>query len=481
MKLVVAILMGLCSASIVVDIVRMLFGNVDGGMSVPIAVNIVVFFLCAPAGTWLVLRNAASWQRLVFNGCSLGVIEWLVTIASCWIYKYRVVSSLVSSGASKRELQSQAISAGVTTGLDVMTALFSLGLCIVGLLLTKNSRNAPTTRPAVSKATNPGPSVVGTSLIVTTEVTLGALLIALSKESDLGLVESLGAAFMIVAGTSMLTIIAIAGLVQGLRLLKARRYRVLGFIAVTVSAGPILFTGIQVTQSSLELQRLDARNAERRAQYRKMEPVFRSPQPLKSSYATTDELVLVFADELEAHMPVSDSEALSRFCNDFLVGKKLDVRMPKEDAFLSRPTVNVLYGRKNLYLYWEDLVRVDQYGQGDVNRVAKLAARRVALPSAPDSIEIARIAKDLRSFADANGSGFLDDDEGRAFRKLIEFGFEAAELSDRGISRGRIAKETGVAQEDLDERAREYDRMADRIQYAGVVTPVLSLPRESDN
>ena len=170
-------------------------------------------------------------------------------------------------------------------------------------------------------------------------------------------------------------------------------------------------------------------------------------------------------------MVTSDSEGLSRFCNELLVGKKFDVLIPKEEQFLRNPSVNVLYERTNLEKYWKEKMQADQYGQWKVDRAAMLAARRSALPAAPDSGEVARIAKQLRPFADSNTSGLLDDQEGRSFCEFIEFGLEASYLTGRGFDRSRIARSTGVASENLDEQAREYRLMADRIEEAGIVKP----------
>jgi hypothetical protein len=213
MKTLVAILMGLYCASIARDIAGRLFGSADGHLSLPMAVNIIVFIVCAPAGTWLVLRNAPSWRRLLFNGCALGAVEWSLAIAASWIYGHRVRSALLASGRGAE--------ASASAALDGVTSFFCLVVCLVVLLQTRNSsdvreRDARRSREAAA------PGTASTTLIVASEAILAVLIIAgfiAIRRIDLGLgLATILAALVLAAMACVLVVLAIAGMGQCSRL-----------------------------------------------------------------------------------------------------------------------------------------------------------------------------------------------------------------------------------------------------------------------
>ncbi len=351
MKTLVALLMGLYCAFIARDIAGRLFGSIDGQMSLPMAVNVIVFLVSAPAGTWLVLRKAPSWRRLIFNGCALGAVEWLSAIVAGGIYQHRVRSALLASGVSQQERISS-----VSNGLDGATSFFCLVVCLVGLLQTRNSsdvreRDARRSREAAA------PGTASTTLIVASEAILAVLLIVgfiAIRRIDLGLAAILPA-LVLAAMACALVVLAIAGMGQGLRLLKTQTHRVLGLITVAVSAAPVLCAAVLMATGLYDLRQLDAHVADRRKQYRQLEPFFRTPQVLKDSYATAPyEIVFVFADDRQVRMSAAGAHALSDFCDTSLVGKALDVRLPSEGQFLANPNANVLYEGTNLQKYWRE-------------------------------------------------------------------------------------------------------------------------------
>jgi len=352
MKTLVAILMGIYCASIARGIAGRLFGSIDGHMSLPMAVNVIVFLVCAPAGTWLVLRKAPSWRRLIFNGCALGAVEWLSALVAGGIFQLRVLSAVLAAPVSQRERISS-----VSNGLDGATSLFCLVVCLVGLLQTRNSSDVRErdARPS-REAADPGTAT--TTLIVASEAVLAVLLIvgfSAIRGMDLGLAAILPA-LVLAAMACALVVLAIAGMGQGLRLLKTQTHRVLGLIAVAVSAAPILCAAVLMAKGSYDLRQLDARVADRRKEYRQLVPFFQTPQVLKDTYATKPyEIVLVFADGREVPMSAGNAQLLSDFCNKSLVGKPLDVRLPPEGTYLANPSnSHVLYEGTNLQKYWRE-------------------------------------------------------------------------------------------------------------------------------
>lgn len=479
MKTFAAALMGLVFAFVVTGIVGNLFGSVDGRAFVPMAVKMTVMLVGTAVGAWLVLRRARSWQRLVRNGSLLGAVGFSITIVSAWIYQFRVSSAPSTLGLSQDDRMNRGMDALVSAGLESLTAGFGLGVCIVGFLSSRNSHAPATVELLTPKEAPPGPNIATTKRIVAAEIILATMLAALFawvRANSLGLGDIL-AAIVLVVGEGLLVILAIGGLVQGLRLLCARHHRALGITATAVSAIPILLAGFGAAKSVVELRQLDIRTAERREQYGQMKPFFRSPQVLAGARPEPGGVVLAFASGPDAHMFALDGEALAGFCNEFMVGKMLDVDMPEEERFLWSPTVGVQYEGTDLGQYCQKLMQEDERGQWPVDGAARLAARRVVAPSQPDSLEVARIARRFRALADADSSGLLNWEEGRSFSKTIEFGLEAALLAGRGLDRARIAKSTGVAPEDLDHRAQEYELLAGRIEEAGIVDlPALALP-----
>jgi hypothetical protein len=358
MKMLVAILMGLYCASIARDIVGRVFGSIDGRLSLPLAVDIIVFLVCAPAGTWLVLRNAPSWRRLIFNGCALGAVEWSLAIAASCIYGYRVHSAFVASGRS--------VESAASGPLAAVAAFFCLVVCVVGLLQTRDRPSAAPTvgsssvvreREARPPREAAAPGTDSTTLIVASQVILAVLLIVgfiAARSINLGLAAILPALVLAVMACG-LVVLAIAGMGQGVRLLKTQTHRVLGLIAVAVSAAPIVCAAILLAMGALDLRQRDDRFAGRREEYRQLEPFFRTPQVLKDSYATPHEIVLVFAGDRQIRMSAIAADLLSEFCDSTLVGKPLDVRMPPEGTFLWNHSVdNVLYEGKHLQKYWRE-------------------------------------------------------------------------------------------------------------------------------
>lgn len=351
MKTCAAIVIGLLFSYIATGIVGNLFGSVDGRAFVPIPVRTIAVLISASAGAWWVRRRAGSWRRLIHKGCALGAAGWFVTIVSAWIYRSRVSSALLSIGLSQQDRLNQGMDAAVSAGLQSLSAGFCFGICVVGLLCTRGAPTPEINDPRPAGAAPSGPSPVITRRLVAAEVILAALLLAFlgwSRSTNMGLAAVLAAVPMLL-GFGLLEILAVGGLIQGLRLVRAPRHRSLGAAATIVSLVPILGAVFWIAGADAEWRQLDARWAERRSQYRHMETFFRTPQELKSAHAGTDEIVLVFAGGPEARMAVyAQSDELAQFCNDHLVGEKLEVHMPDEEHYVSTPYVDVLYEGQGL-------------------------------------------------------------------------------------------------------------------------------------
>lgn len=478
-----AFLIGLYLAVPAAGIVISMLGA--AGTALPAPVCVLILLLCTPAGAWSVLRGAASLERLIYNGCRIGIMGWLLTIAVFTVYRYSETKTSVLSETPF-----------LFSVLNPITAQANVLICIVGWWLTRQSRSITSPGAAnVNEAKRaPGPDPTRTVRIVTIELILGSALAAFIiwiRYID----PWVGLLVMLLAYPVMMLYLAmiVVGFVQGVRHLQGVRHRRLGALAVSVSVAPLVFAFylyaivpalrhgpvfVEASKPSLvrwawvEMRNDDAPQAE---QYRRVAQTVQSPPLFQYSYVEADTIVLVLAhekraDSLEVHMKVSQVEALSRFCNESLVGEPLAVQIPAEESFMELP-VNVTYQGLQVEQYWHQMVEDDAMNRQRLRRVASFMA--------PGSDEEARIGEQLRPIADKDGSSLLDEVETRAVERAMEFGLKAARLISVGATRSGVAKQTGVTVEDLDSRAREYNAFASQIQEAGIMDmPTVVLPED---
>lgn len=83
--------------------------------------------------------------------------------------------------------------------------------------------------------------------------------------------------------------------------------------------------------------------------------------------------------------------------------------------------------------------------------------------------EVESLTIRLKPFADSDGSGFVSTREARSFRELLEFGALAAHVVETGgVTLKAIAKASGLAEKDVDEKLSAYRHLADRMARASM-------------
>ncbi len=374
-KTIAAILIAVLSGSTISGILVNLVNKSDVENALLVVISGVSFPIAALASFWWVRRGNPTLGHLIFKGCLLGASEWAITIASIRIHQWRSLNVLASSGLTELELKSETIRVATAADLDNLVAFFSLGLCIVGLLLTRRYRTAVARRAVSSSACGtpsdyegPNPRQVGA--IVAAEVIVGgliALVVVWCRRSDIGMLAiPLGIALLFPAGT--LFVLAIAGLVQGLRLVVARRHRTLAALAVGISIVPLgmaLLGTVYTLRSSYEEERV---LADRRAEYRRVTPYFQESRRLvRANAVDATKITLLFIDESSASvdslsvcMNTWDAHGLAEYANEFLVGEPMEVKFPEEPEFARAPYVDVEYDGKRLDHHWDDLVQLER-------------------------------------------------------------------------------------------------------------------------
>jgi hypothetical protein len=489
MKKVSVLVIGVLSGWTLVQITSSFFGSPDERMVLPVAVRVAVFMVGGAASAWWVERNTNSVHHVVFNGFVLGTVEWVGQIVSTLVHRQRWIAAATDAATTKAEIASAPLNPSINSSLELMSSIFMLGICVTGLLVTWGARRrkaaaGPPSEPAAEQATSvPRPKAPNIHALLIAEIILISLIvltIVTVRVSGVGIFAFLGI-FVILPLFAALVWVSIAGAVKGIQLLKTRTHHNLALVTISVSAVPFLVGAIAMIASlrgSLEMQ---AHMKEREQEYSRIESFFQEPRRLEAVEVEGEKAMFVFAENVSIPVSIHDLPDVAAFCDKYWVGRELVIQLPdgvrykwdsRGDASPEFP-----FARYLAELAWTD----NKSGQSRVDTAARLVVGLHSVdPRRPDSDEVTRVAALLRTYADVDGSGFLDAVEGAELHHTIDFGVKAAKLVGYGFKdHSRIASETRVSVDDLEERARMYNELASRIQMAGCgELPYLELPSD---
>jgi hypothetical protein len=377
---IVALLLALFSGLLIAAIIAALLAIV--GLALPVPVVMLLLLAAAFASRWWLLRDSPSMERLIYQGCTVGIIEWLFVMIAFQAHVASDSSVLRSSNL-----------AFLSVLIHPVTSFQGLCFCLVGRRLMRRraqpkvDAGAAKTPPATKRTE---PNRTKTVVLIGIQVAaFAAVLVFLAwVESGHGW-EGLLVLLMVSPLVGAFLATSVACLVQGIRHMRGVHHRGLGVLAVAVSSVPIFITILSVVGARVDAWRSDRAEqndpaprwawvemredvepaAERSKQYRRIAQALQHPQHLQYAYVESDEAILVLADSdlgadsVEVHLAVPDADGLATFCNESLIGQPVVVQIPEEGAFW-RQDATVLYQGERIDQYRLRLVRTAAYEQG---------------------------------------------------------------------------------------------------------------------
>lgn len=474
MKKLPAILGGVGAAWLVYRILARLIGGADGTLQGPD--NLAVFGAITCAVSWWLWHRAESVQKAVADAARVLAIGGLLLIPALFVFFHREPALLKASGLAQPEIDAHMTTLSARD-VDLQLGLLTATVFGIVFLLTR-------TRKSTTQAGPRAPRTETAKLLI-----LGQLLAWGSSGAsaywlemgDLDIWEGLCVMLLIVVALACLIPLSIAGIIQGIRLVRASSGRWIGIASIVVSILPATYTvlmmleavqvngGTPVPQPNLVL----------RDRYAKYSAFFTAPQPLASAYAdSTGNVVLVFADSVEVTVLSNEGESLASFCRERLVGQPIDVSVPTEKRFYgSVGAVDSEHGwkvshRQNTISEFRirtvaiDRERADDSGRESVWRTADLLSGNFLITYGVDSRGRCKIGREpkqcsianptptdteawreaqyvrrqetfdkLLPLADADQSGKVSSREGEPFEAAVEAGLKVAYLEDHGIAR----------------------------------------------
>jgi hypothetical protein len=134
MKIVVALLMGLCSGVMIYFMAAMTFTDISTGTG-PSGALVAISFLGGWAlSVWLLLRGAISISKVFSRGFLLGAAEWLMMVLVGFIFAGKTVAAVggVSEAASVGAAVGGGLIAFLAGGISVAMAV----VCLIGFAVS---------------------------------------------------------------------------------------------------------------------------------------------------------------------------------------------------------------------------------------------------------------------------------------------------------------------------------------------------------
>nr|CAS02567.1 putative integron gene cassette protein [uncultured bacterium] len=134
MKILVALVMGLCSGFLIYFMAAMVLADTSGGTG-PSGAFVLISFLGGWAlSTWLLLRGAISVSKVFSRGFLLGAAEWLLMVLVGIIFAGKQVAA--AGGTSEAASAGAAVGGGlvamITGGISIAMAV----VCLIGFAIS---------------------------------------------------------------------------------------------------------------------------------------------------------------------------------------------------------------------------------------------------------------------------------------------------------------------------------------------------------